>query len=94
MRLAGSLAEVIAAVRDPVAFFLAPTNAVVLGAFGRAILADVDETPAHPVFLRGAIDFTVACGRAHNIDDAAAQLRKLVPSAGTLPSRLVVNHAR
>jgi FAD/FMN-containing dehydrogenase len=78
--LAGAPAEAIAATRRTA------TNPAVLDAFALAIMADGDERPAYPGFPRPALDLAAARKRAHGIDLAAAELRKVVPHAGSYVS--------
>ncbi|HUX73424.1 MAG TPA: FAD-binding protein [Steroidobacteraceae bacterium] len=78
--LAGAPAEAIAAARQTA------TNPAVLDAFALVIIADGDEAPAYPGLPRPAIDLAAAHRSAHDIDLAAAELRKLVPDAGSYVS--------
>jgi FAD/FMN-containing dehydrogenase len=61
------------------------TNPAVLDAFALAIIAD-GERPSYPGLPRPAMDLPAARRDAHEIDLAAAQLRALVPNAGSYVS--------
>jgi FAD/FMN-containing dehydrogenase len=61
------------------------TNPAVLDAFALAIIAD-GERPSYPDLPRPAMDLSAARRDAHEIDLAAAQLRALVPNAGSYVS--------
>lgn len=78
--LAGAPSQVIAAARRTA------TNPAVLDAFTLAIIADGDPTPDFPGFPRPALDLITARKRAREINLAAAELRKLVPNAGSYVS--------
>jgi len=61
------------------------TNPAVLDAFALAIIAD-GEGPAYPGMPRAPLNLGVAHADSHAIDRAAAELRKLVPDAGSYVS--------
>jgi FAD/FMN-containing dehydrogenase len=61
------------------------TNPAVLDAFALVIIAD-GERPSYPDLPRPAMDLPAARRDAHEIDVAAAQLRVLVPNAGSYVS--------
>ena len=61
------------------------TNPAVLDAFALAIIAD-GEGPAYPGLTRPPVDLQVAHADARAIDLAAAELRKVVPDAGSYVS--------
>jgi FAD/FMN-containing dehydrogenase len=77
--LAGASREVLGAVRDTA------TNPAVLDAFALAIIAD-GEGPAYPGFPRPAINVAAAHADARAIDQATAELKKVVPNAGSYVS--------
>ena len=59
------------------------TNPALLDAFALAIVADGDETPAFPGFIRPPVDMARARDRARGIGMAAAELRKIAPDSGS-----------
>ena len=59
------------------------TNPALLNAFTLAIIADGDETPAYPGFIRPPVDMARARARAHEIGMAAAELRRVAPRSGS-----------
>ena len=61
------------------------TNPAVLDAFALAIIAD-GEGPAYPGFSRPPVDLQIAHADARAIDLAGAELRKVVPDAGSYVS--------
>jgi FAD/FMN-containing dehydrogenase len=61
------------------------TNPAVLDAFALAIIAD-GEGPAYPGMPRPAVNLGAARADSRAIDGAAAELRKLVPNAGSYVS--------
>jgi FAD/FMN-containing dehydrogenase len=77
--LAGASPQVIAATRDTA------TNPAVLEAFALAIIAD-GEGPAYPGFPRPALDLAAAHEDARAIDRATAELKRIVPDAGSYVS--------
>ena len=77
--LAGAPPEALAAARETA------TNSAALDAFALAIIAD-GEAPAYPGLARPAMDLAAARENAHAIDSAAAELRKIVPNAGSYVS--------
>jgi FAD/FMN-containing dehydrogenase len=77
--LAGAPAEVLAAAKDTA------TNPAVLEAFVLVIIAD-GEAPAYPGLSRPAMDMNAARKNAREIDLAAAELRRIVPDAGSYVS--------
>ena len=77
--LAGAAPSVIAASRDTA------TNPAVLEAFALAIIAD-GEGPAYADFPGAALDVPAAQRDARAIDRAAAELRHIVPDAGSYVS--------
>lgn len=77
--IAGAGAEAIAATRDTA------TNPAVLDAFVLVIIAD-GEGPAYPGMPGAAVDKAAAHNDAAKIAAAAAELRKLVPEAGSYVS--------
>ena len=77
--IAGASAEAIAATRETA------TNPAVLDAFALVIIAD-GEAPAYPGMPGRVIDKVAAHKDADNIAAAAAELRKLVPDAGSYVS--------
>jgi FAD/FMN-containing dehydrogenase len=77
--LAGGTADARAAARRTA------TNPAVLDAFALAIIAD-GEGPAYPGMPRAPMNLGAAHADSRAIDRAAAQLRKLVPNAGSYVS--------
>ena len=77
--IAGAPVQAIAATRDTA------TNPALLEAFALVIIAD-GERPAYPDLPRPPMDLTAARHDAHEIDLAAAQLRTIVPDAGSYVS--------
>jgi FAD/FMN-containing dehydrogenase len=77
--IAGAPDEAVAATRDTA------TNPAVADAFVLAIIA-VGERPAYPGLARPAMDEAAARRNAHEIDLAAAELRKIAPKAGSYVS--------
>jgi hypothetical protein len=77
--LAGAPSEALAATRQTA------TNPAVLDAFALAIIA-AGEAPAYSGLERPAMDLEAAHRDAGDIDLAAAELRKLVPNAGSYVS--------
>jgi FAD/FMN-containing dehydrogenase len=77
--LAGAPAEAIAATRETA------TNPAVCAAFALAIIAD-GEGPAYPGEKRPAMDLKAAHQAARAVDQAAAELRRIAPSAGSYVS--------
>ncbi|HEX9159930.1 MAG TPA: FAD-binding protein, partial [Rhizomicrobium sp.] len=77
--LAGASLDVIDAARATA------TNPQVCYAFALAIIAD-GEAPAYPGEPHASLDIAAARKDAHAIDLASAELRKLVPSAGSYVS--------
>ncbi|HEX3603446.1 MAG TPA: FAD-binding protein [Steroidobacteraceae bacterium] len=75
--LAGASPETLVASRDTA------TNPAVLDAFTLAIIADGDETPAYQGFARPVMDLVAGRQDAHEIDLAAAELRKIAPNSGS-----------
>jgi FAD/FMN-containing dehydrogenase len=75
--LAGAPPEVLAAVRDT------SMNPAVLEACTLVIIADGDESPAFPGLPRPPTDPAKARKVAHDIDLAAAELRKIAPRSGS-----------
>jgi FAD/FMN-containing dehydrogenase len=61
------------------------TNPAVLGAFALVIIAD-GEGPAYPGQTRPAMDMAAAHADSRAIDQAAAELRKVAPNAGSYVS--------
>jgi FAD/FMN-containing dehydrogenase len=59
------------------------TNPALLDAFTLAIVANGDETPAYPGFIRQPLDMAKARERAREIGMAAAELRKIAPHSGS-----------
>jgi FAD/FMN-containing dehydrogenase len=59
------------------------TNPALLDAFTLAIVADGDDTPAYPGFIRPPVDMVRARERARAIGMAAAELRKIAPHSGS-----------
>jgi hypothetical protein len=59
------------------------TNPALLDAFTLAIVADGDETPAYPGFIRPPMDMAKAREKARGIGMAAAELRKIAPHSGS-----------
>ena len=72
-------AEAVAATKDTA------TNSAVTEAFVLVIVAD-GERPAYPGRARPAVDTTAARQNRHQIDLAAAELRRLAPDAGSYVS--------
>ena len=77
--LAGASAEVINAAKGTA------TNPAVCDAFALAIIAD-GEAAAYPGLARSSMDMPAAHEDAHQIDLATAELRKIVPNAGSYVS--------
>jgi FAD/FMN-containing dehydrogenase len=77
--LAGAPAKAIAAARETA------TNPAVCEAFALAMIAD-GEGPAYPGEKRPAIDLKAAHQAAHAVDQAAAELRRIAPNAGSYVS--------
>jgi FAD/FMN-containing dehydrogenase len=77
--LAGAPVEAVAATRETA------TNPAVCEAFALAIISD-GEKPAYPGQKRPAIDLKAAHQAAHAIDQAAAELRRVAPNAGSYVS--------
>jgi FAD/FMN-containing dehydrogenase len=77
--LAGAPAEALAASRETA------TNPAALDAFALAIIAD-GEAPAYRGLARPAVNFAAARDNARAIDAATAELRRLVPNAGSYVS--------
>lgn len=77
--LAGAPADVRAAALDTA------TNSAVADAFALAIIAD-GEGPAYPGMPHAAIDLEAARDDARAIDAATAELRRIVPNAGSYVS--------
>lgn len=77
--LAGAPSEALAAVRQTA------TNPAVADAFALVIIAD-GGAPAYPGLPRPAIDLSAAHKDARDIDLATAELRKIVPNAGSYVS--------
>lgn len=77
--LAGGAEAAVAATRRTA------TNPAVCEAFALAIIAD-GEGPAYPGQARPPVDLAAAHRIAHEIDRAAAELRKVVPDAGSYVS--------
>jgi hypothetical protein len=77
--LAGGPPEALAAARQTA------TNPAVVDAFTLVIIAD-GEGPAYPGLARPALDLAAAHEDAPDIDLAAAELRKIVPNAGSYVS--------
>lgn len=77
--LAGAPPDVIVAARST------STNPQVCYAFALAIIAD-GEAPAYPGQPHASVDLAAARRDAHAIDLAAAELRKVAPSAGSYVS--------
>jgi FAD/FMN-containing dehydrogenase len=77
--LAGAPDAAIAATRETA------TNPAVTGAFALAIIAD-GEGPAYPGMPRPPVDYNAARRDARLIDLATAELRKIVPNAGSYVS--------
>jgi FAD/FMN-containing dehydrogenase len=59
------------------------TNPALLDAFTLAIVANGDETPAYPGFIRPPMDMAKVRDRAREIGMAAAELRKIAPHSGS-----------
>jgi len=62
------------------------TNPAVVDAFTLVIIADGEKPPAYPGYPRPEIDLAAARKNAHNIDLAAAELRKIAPNSGSYVS--------
>jgi len=77
--LAGAPPDALAATRQTA------TNPAVVDAFALALIAD-GERPSYPRLARPAMDLVAARKDAHAIDLATAELRKLVPDAGSYVS--------
>jgi FAD/FMN-containing dehydrogenase len=77
--IAGAPAAAVAATEDTA------TNPAVVDAFVLVIVAD-GERPSYPGLARPAMDTTAARSNAHEIDQATAELRKIVPNAGSYVS--------
>ncbi len=77
--IAGAPPEAIAATRATA------TNPAVTKAFVLVIIAD-GERPAYPGLERPAMDVDAARGNAHEIDLAAAELRRIAPDSGSYVS--------
>jgi FAD/FMN-containing dehydrogenase len=77
--LAGAPAGALAASRDTA------TNPVVLDSFVLVIIAD-GERPSYPGLARPAMDLDAARKNKRDIDLAAAELRRIVPNAGSYVS--------
>ena len=77
--LAGAPAEALAASRNT------STNPKVLDAFALVIIAD-GERPSYPGLARPAMNVEAAEKNKRNIDLAAAELRRIVPNAGSYVS--------
>jgi len=77
--IAGGSAAAAAATKDTA------TNPAVLGAFVLIIIAD-GERPSYPDMPRPAMDVAAAHHDAHEIELAAAEIRKLAPDAGSYVS--------
>jgi FAD/FMN-containing dehydrogenase len=77
--LAGAPPEALAATRQTA------TNPAVVDAFTLAIIAD-GEGPAYPGLARPTMDLAAAHKNARDIDLATAELRKIVPNAGSYVS--------
>ena len=77
--IAGAPEEAVARTQDTA------TNPAVVDAFVLVIIAD-GERPAYPGLARPAMDTTAARRNAHEIDLAAAALRKIAPDAGSYVS--------
>jgi FAD/FMN-containing dehydrogenase len=77
--MAGAPAEALAATRNTA------TNPAVTNAFALVIVAG-GEAPAYPGLARLAVDKAAARENAHQIDRAAAELRRIAPNAGSYVS--------
>ena len=77
--LAGAPADALAASRDTA------TNPAVLDSFALIIIAD-GERPSYPSLARPTMDVQAARKNAHEIELAAAELRRIVPDAGSYVS--------
>jgi len=75
--MAGAPPEVLAEVSHTA------TNPALLDAFTLAIVANGDETPAYPGFIRPPMDIAKARERAREIGRAAAELREIAPHSGS-----------
>ncbi|MGZ5200379.1 MAG: FAD-binding protein [Telluria sp.] len=78
--LAGAPPEVRAAARRTA------TNPAVVDAFTLVIIAEGERPPAYPGFARPPIDLAAARKEAHDIDLAAAEMRKIAPNSGSYVS--------
>jgi FAD/FMN-containing dehydrogenase len=74
--IAGSAPEAIAATRET------SINPAVVDAFTLVIIAD-GEAPAYPAFPGASVNLKAAKDDAHQIDLAAAELRKVAPNSGS-----------
>ena len=77
--LAGAPPEAVAATQATA------THPAAADAFALAIIAD-GEAPAYPGLARPAVDFAAARRNANAVDSAAAELRAIVPDAGSYVS--------
>jgi len=77
--IAGAAAAAVAATKDTA------MNPAVTEAFVLVIIAD-GERPSYPGLVRPEMDKTAARKNAHEIDLAAAELRRVVPNAGSYVS--------
>lgn len=78
--LAGAPLEVLEATRQTA------MNPAVVEAFALVIIADGEQPPAYPDMPRTAVDLAAAQLNAHNIDLAAAELRRVAPGSGSYVS--------
>lgn len=78
--LAGAPSEVRAAALQTA------TNPALVDAFTLVIIAEGERPPNYPGFPRPALDLAAARKEAHDIDLAAAELRKIAPNAGSYVS--------
>lgn len=78
--LAGAPSEVRAAALQTA------TNPAVVDAFTLVIIAEGERPPAYSGYARPAIDLAAARKEAHDIDLAAAELRKIAPNSGSYVS--------
>ena len=78
--LAGSAPEVLEATRQTA------MNPAVVAAFALVIIADGEQPPAYPGMARTAVDLAAARTDSHDIDLAAAELRRVAPSSGSYVS--------
>jgi FAD/FMN-containing dehydrogenase len=62
------------------------TNPAVVDAFTLVIIAEGERPPAYSGYARPAIDLAAARKKAHDIDLAAAKLRKIAPNSGSYVS--------